>query len=327
MLKYQFLFWIQNNRLLLKAASPVKTLIKKRWEKQIKKHPLRRFNKLHKLYFGRSLNLWPPETLCEKFLWMEYATDVSQWRTLTDKVAVRDYITSLGLGAYLPEVYHVLDELPAFDDFVALLPQQCVVKTSHSGGSEGVRVIPSKDDCDLVEVYNAMSKSMHDRYGERLGQPHYVGIKPRLIIEEFLSNAEGDFAAPLDDYKFMCINGSPVVINAIGERDIKNHTSLDQYYSLDMELLPWEKQQSGKTVRRPRLLKEMVDLAGKLAKPFPFVRVDLYDTTRGIVFGELTFTPGFDFFIGTYGEKVLHLGERIDLSGQRQINDIPQEYL
>ena len=327
MLQYQLFYWIQNNKLLLKIASPIKNFVKRRLEKQIRKHPLRRFNRLHKLYFGRELNLWPPKTLCEKFLWMEYATDVSQWRRLTDKVSVRDYIAGLGLEEYLPKVYHILDELPAFDDFVALLPRQCVVKTSHSGGSEGVRVISSKKDCNLAEVYNAMSKSMHDPYGERLGQPHYTGIKPRLIIEEFLSNAEGDFAAPLDDYKFMCINGSPVVINAIGERDIKNHTWLDQYYNLDMELLPWEKQQCGKTVRKPKRLKEMVNLANKLAKPFPFVRVDLYDTSRGIVFGELTFTPGFDFFIGTYGEKVLHMGESIDLSGQRQINDIPREYL
>ncbi len=48
---------------------------------------------------------------------MEYATDVSQWRRLTDKVSVRDYIAGLGLEEYLPKVYHVLDELPAFDDF------------------------------------------------------------------------------------------------------------------------------------------------------------------------------------------------------------------
>lgn len=318
---------IQNSRLLSKLTSPVKAVMKKRWEEQIKRHPLRRFDKLHRFYYGRALNLWPPSTLCEKFLWMEYATDVAVWRELTDKVAVRDYITRLGLGQYLPKVYHVLDELPAFNEFVRLLPEQCVVKTSHTGGSEGVRVIPSKRDCNLKEVYEAMSRSLADRYGERLGQPHYVGIPPRVIIEEFLMNADGDAAAPLDDYKFMCINGHPLVINAIGERDIRNHTSLDQYYSLDMELLQWEKQMGGRTVRRPRALKEMVALADKLAAPFPFVRVDLYDTTRGVVFGELTFTPGFDFFVGTYGEKVLHFGELTDISAQRQICEIPKEYL
>lgn len=37
---------------------------------------------------------------------------------------------------------------------------------------------------------------------------------------------------------------------------------------------------------------KMVELAEKLAKPFPFVRVDLYeDVNKKILFGELTFTP------------------------------------
>lgn len=327
MLKYNLLFWIQNNRFLSAIASPVKRLLKKRWDKQLRKHPLRRFNKLHGIYFGRELNLWPPKTLFEKILWVEYATDVSLLRELTDKVSVRDYMTRLGFGAYLPEVYHVFDSMPSFDDFVAMLPERCVVKTSHSGGAEGVRVIHSKGECDLAEVYKAMSASMNDDYGARLGQPHYIGIKPRLIVEELLVNAGGDVSAPLDDYKIFCINGSPVVLNAIGERDIKRHTALDQYYSLDMELLPWERQQVGRTVRRPDSLKEMVALAGKLAAPFPFVRVDFYDTTRGVVFGELTFTPGFDFFVGTYGESVLHLGDMVDLSGLKQVREIPKEYL
>lgn len=327
MLKYHILLWIQNSKLLAKIAAPAKTFVKKRWEKQIRNHPLRRFDRLHRIYYGRSLCLWPPTTLYEKFLWMEYATDVSLWSELTDKVKVRDHIKRLGLERYLPEVYHVFDEMPAFDDFVAALPERCVVKTSHSGGSEGVRVIRSKKECDLAEVYKAMSDSMLDNYGKRLGQPHYEGIPPRLIVEEFLTNANGDEAAPLDDYKFLCINGTPVVLNAIGERDMAHHTWLDQYYSLDMELLPWEKQQCGKTVRRPDKLDEMVELARKLAGSFPFVRVDLYDTSRGVVFGELTFTPGFDFFVGTYGETVLHLGEMVDLSGVRQVREIPKDYL
>ena len=327
MLKYKILFWIQNNALLAKIAAPVKSAMKKRWAAQAKRHPLRRFDQLHRFYYGRKLNLWPPATLFEKVMWMEYATDVSLWRRLTDKVAVRDYISELGLGKYLPKVFHVLDEMPAFEEFVSLLPQQCVVKTSHSGGAEGVRVIASKSECDLREVYDAMSRSMNDAYGERLGQPHYVGIKPRVIIEEYLMNAAGNPAAPLDDYKFFCINGKPVAINAIGERDIKHHTSLDQFYDIDMKLLPWEKQQDGRMVRTPVALKEMVALAEKLSEPFPFVRVDLYDTTRGIVFGELTFTPGLDFFVGTYGEDVLHFGELTDLSKQKQVREIPKEYL
>ena len=35
----------------------------------------------------------------------------------------------------------------------------------------------------------------------------------------------------------------------------------------------------------------MIEVAKTLSKDFPFVRVDLYETEAGIVFGELTFTP------------------------------------
>ncbi|UKI22301.1 MAG: hypothetical protein L6V88_07980 [Anaerotruncus sp.] len=35
----------------------------------------------------------------------------------------------------------------------------------------------------------------------------------------------------------------------------------------------------------------MLEIAKTLSEDFPFVRVDLYETEAGIVFGELTFTP------------------------------------
>ena len=36
---------------------------------------------------------------------------------------------------------------------------------------------------------------------------------------------------------------------------------------------------------------DLVRIAEKLAAPFPFVRVDLYDVDGKIYFGEMTFTP------------------------------------
>ena len=44
----------------------------------------------------------------------------------------------------------------------------------------------------------------------------------------------------------------------------------------------------------PESLPEMIAIARKVSKSLrvPFVRVDLYDTTRGVVLGELTRAPG-----------------------------------
>ena len=41
----------------------------------------------------------------------------------------------------------------------------------------------------------------------------------------------------------------------------------------------------------------MVELANKLAKPFPFVRVDFYELNDKLYIGEMTFYPG-----GGYGK-------------------------
>ena len=43
-------------------------------------------------------------------------------------------------------------------------------------------------------------------------------------------------------------------------------------------------------IPKPRNLKQMLEIAEKLAAPFPVVRVDLYNIAGRIVFGEMTFT-------------------------------------
>ena len=55
---------------------------------------------------------------------------------------------------------------------------------------------------------------------------------------------------------------------------------------------PFEKMESFDT---------MLELAEKLAKPFPLVRVDFYDVDGKLYVGELTFSPGGGF--NTYYEE------------------------
>lgn len=47
-------------------------------------------------------------------------------------------------------------------------------------------------------------------------------------------------------------------------------------------------------VEKPITFNKMVEIAKKLSSPFPFVRVDFYEVNQKPVFGEMTFTPGFD---------------------------------
>ena len=52
-----------------------------------------------------------------------------------------------------------------------------------------------------------------------------------------------------------------------------------------------EKYMSNKDIEKPKKIQDMIKIAEDLSKPFPFVRVDLYNDKGKIIFGELTFTP------------------------------------
>ena len=53
---------------------------------------------------------------------------------------------------------------------------------------------------------------------------------------------------------------------------------------------------SCKPLPKPEHFEEMKSIAERLAAPFPFVRVDLYDIRGKIYFGEMTFFPGSGFW-------------------------------
>lgn len=310
---YIILFTLKNNKILNKLSSPARAIYNKLLEKQLHRHPLRRANKLHLAYFGKRLNLDNPTTLFDKIMLLEYGSDVSVMRRLTDKAAARDFVKERGMGHLLNDVYHILDKMPTFEEFTALLPDKCVVKTNNSGGGEAVIIIRDKKKDDLGKIYKKLKAAFSDNYGERTGQPHYMGIEPKIIIERLLENDKRP-GGPIDDFKFMCINGEPMAINALAERNLNTHSVLDQYYDLNMNRFDWAPQNSQRLIDKPASLKEMEEAARVLAQGFPFVRVDFYESEGHPVFSEMTFTPGFDFFVGSFGEENLHWGERMDIS-------------
>ena len=119
----------------------------------------------------------------------------------------------------------------------------------------------------------------------------------------------------LPDYKFFCFDGEVKALFIGTERgsgDVKfdyydadfNHLDLTQLHPM-----------SGKVLPKPQNFEEMKDLAGKLSKGIPHVRVDFYDVDGKLYFGEITLSHGggmnrfvpdsYDYF---WGEK-LELGD------------------
>ena len=67
------------------------------------------------------------------------------------------------------------------------------------------------------------------------------------------------------------------------------------FYDLDWNLLPFTRMypNTDYPVKKPKNFDRMVEIAEKLSEPFPFVRVDFYESAEGRLYvGELTFYPG-----------------------------------
>lgn len=102
-----------------------------------------------------------------------------------------------------------------------------------------------------------------------------------------------DWIAPRD-YKVFCFNGCPKYIMTCDGRE-KDGPHKFYFFDAKWELVnlnaTTRDAPSGFSLEKPKCLDNLLNYAGKLSKPFPFVRVDFYIVNEKVYFGELTFTP------------------------------------
>ena len=96
----------------------------------------------------------------------------------------------------------------------------------------------------------------------------------------------------LKDYKFFCFGGKVKCFKVDYNRFVEHHLN---YYNPQGKMLPFGeaefKTDLNHTEVMPANLHEMVNIAEILSDGLKFVRVDLYNVTGKIYFGELTFYP------------------------------------
>ena len=94
------------------------------------------------------------------------------------------------------------------------------------------------------------------------------------------------------DYKFFCFNGKAKFFKVDFGRFVEHHAN---YYSLDGTLLSFGEKGllplANADIAFPKNLSDMIKLSEALSANMPFLRVDLYNVSGKIYFGELTFYP------------------------------------
>lgn len=251
----------------------------------------------YKSITGNSLNVNNPTTLYDKIAYMAFRTDTTEWSRLADKVHVRDYVNECGYGKYLPQLLGVWEKASDvdFDD----LPNSFVIKTNNASATN--ILVRNKSKLDIISTRQKLDKWLKWEYGLQTCQPHYSRIKPLILAEEFLIDCETAKAnKSLVDYKFYCINGRPMYVMVMTDREPNTHMMkvgvFDMSWNVHNEFVSDIHETADNDIKQPSSFTLMQQMAATLSKPFPFVRVDFYEINGKPIFGEMTFTPGFDTF-------------------------------
>ncbi len=284
---YLHYWWLENHR--KKGIKSLKNL-----------SDVEAINQLYFNYCGIKPNLNNPTTWGDKQQWLKLNYHNPLQTICSDKYEVREYVKEKGFESTLNEVYQVVDKVE--DLQLSKLPSKFVIKAAHGSGWNFVCTAKSKVNWPIrKKIFKSWLQNNIFWPGREWP---YKDMPARLIVEKYLQDESGQ----LMDYKFFCFNGEVKFVQANKGRDTKLHAQ--NFYDLEWNILPFGKDLiplPNVTIPKPVCLTEMIAMASKLAVDFPFVRVDLYEVNKKIIFGELTFYPksGLPDFVPSEYNKII----------------------
>lgn len=273
------------------------------------------------LRFHRRINLNNPKTLNEKIQYLSLRTDTSEWTRLSDKFLVREYVKECGLENILVHQYGVWDSADEID--FSMLPDRFVIKTTHRSGD--AIFVKDKSQTDMAFLKEQIGLALKRTYGLSEGNLHYSRIHPRVIAEELLENdaVSASYSSSVIDYKIWCFNGKAYYIWVCTDRSHEGAKVL--LYDTDWNVHPeysvfTRHYMRGIVIPKPVGIDRMLEIAEKLAKPFPVVRVDLYNVAGKVYFSEMTFTS-LGGYMDFYNDDFLRMtGSMINLNSEINIH-------
>ena len=253
---------------------------------------------------GNRLNLDAPVTYNEKLQWLKLYDRKPEYSKYVDKYAVRSYVSETIGEQYLIPLFGVYNRSEEID--FASLPNRFVLKCTH--GSHCNIICTDKKDFNFDNAASKLTKWLKQSWYWFGREWPYQKVRGKIVCEQYL----GDIASVPYDYKIMCFNGEPNIIQ-IHKKDINGTHTID-FYDMDGGLLPFRKigfKNSNVFNIDVESLEEMLELARKLSKGTLYLRTDFYLVNEKIYFGELTFFDSCGFIDFEPKESNIFLGKMI----------------
>lgn len=230
---------------------------------------------------SKTMNLHNPQGFCERIQWLKLFDEDRGQRDWCDKLTARDMVASMGMA-------DILVPIAGIDD------NHCVAKPNHRSG----RAIICHNQAEKSRAIEKLSPTLDHEYGTDKGEWGYAGIKPVIYFEKLLPENT--------DYKFHCVNGKPVLIQIITNRQTgASETFYDMALNrVEINITRKQKQGSDPLPYGGDEIKHMLPIVRHLSQNWRYVRVDLYYSDCRVYFGELTFWPMAGFCRPEADEKL-----------------------
>lgn len=256
---------------------------------------------------GLNIDLNNPKTIQDKLTWLNIYDTNPMKSFCADKIKVHEYCKDkLGKDICIPiiKVYDKPQDIN-FDE----LPDKFVAKCNHGSGMN--IIVKDKKTANKKEIIDKLNTWLGRDFTFQNGfEAHYHDIKRKCFVETFMDDGN----TSLYDYKFWCFNGEPKFYTI---NDGFGHSKWMYFYDMNQNKLSLKRTdyrgEASKEVKQPSKFGEMVEYAKKLSEPFKFVRIDFYEINGVVYLGELTFTPGVNYFRYTNREDEIKVGNMLKL--------------
>jgi hypothetical protein len=238
-----------------------------------------------------------PKTYNEKINYRKNNPKNELFSVCSDKIKSKEYVAQKLSSDYIIENYYVGDSITV-EKIKEILADKgdLLLKANHNSGPVYLITTEATDDEITRKVYDVNNQLKVD-YGKQLNEPWYSDIKRGVLVEKRLSPQEGE--TDVRDYKFHVFkqnDGSFKIIVQIDFERSGNHSR--SFFDDELNWLPFYTLYADTgvciktSIKMPKNYDLMLTAAKKLAEPFSYVRVDLYNVDGAIYFGELTFAQG-----------------------------------